>query len=156
MPTVYNKLRKKTWKMWVHKSYKTKQNMGTTKQSRMAIAALFWVVIKLFFFSMWGRYFMVQVAMTVNRLSLRLRQNSRLFSDDIFTCMILTEDVWILISISLKFVASGSFDNNPALVQILAWHYLNQWWLDYRHIYASLGLKELRQFPTTHLKIRHP
>ena len=22
-------------------------------------------------------------------------------------------------------------------------HYLNQWWLDYRHIYASLDLNEL-------------
>ena len=25
-------------------------------------------------------------------------------------------------------------------------HYLNQWWLDYRRIYASLGLNELKQW----------
>ena len=25
-------------------------------------------------------------------------------------------------------------------------HYLNQWWLDYRRIYASLGLSELSEF----------
>ena len=25
-------------------------------------------------------------------------------------------------------------------------HYLNQWWLDYRRIYASLGLNELKHF----------
>ena len=59
------------------------------------------------------------------------------------------ENVWILIKISLKFVAKGSINNIPALVQIMAWrgqatsHYLNQWWLVCWRIYASLGLNEL-------------
>ena len=52
----------------------------------------------------------------------------------------------------------GPINNIPTLVQVMAWrrpgakplseqapsHYLNQWWLDYRRIYASLGLNELR------------
>ena len=31
------------------------------------------------------------------------------------------EKFWILIKISLKFVSKGPIDNNPALVQIMAW-----------------------------------
>ena len=38
-------------------------------------------------------------------------------------------------------------------------HYLNQWWLVYRHIYASLGLNELRYLkisnPKLHVKFTH-
>ena len=30
--------------------------------------------------------------------------------------------VWISIKISLKFVPKGSINNNPALVQTMAWH----------------------------------
>ena len=44
----------------------------------------------------------------------------------------------------MKFVPTGQINNNPALVQIMAWrhqvtsHYLNQWWQVYWRIYASL------------------
>ena len=31
------------------------------------------------------------------------------------------EDVFFLIKFSLKYVRKGSIDNNPALVQIMAW-----------------------------------
>ena len=39
---------------------------------------------------------------------LRLRQNGRHFPDDIFKCIFLNENVWILIMISLKFVPKDS------------------------------------------------
>ena len=53
--------------------------------------------------------------------SLRPRQNGRHFADDIFKCIFLNENVWILIKISLKFVPYGPINNIPSLVQIMAW-----------------------------------
>ena len=70
--------------------------------------------------------------------TLRARQNGHHFADNIFKCILLNENVWISIKISLKFVPKGLINNIPALVQIM-----NQWWLDYWHIYTSLGLNEL-------------
>ena len=49
------------------------------------------------------------------------RQNGRHFTDDIFKCILLNENVWISIKISLKFVPKGPINNIPALVQIMAW-----------------------------------
>ena len=48
-------------------------------------------------------------------------QNGRHFADDIFRCIFMNEKICILIKISLKFVPKGPIDNNPALVQIMAW-----------------------------------
>ena len=45
----------------------------------------------------------------------------RHFTDDIFKCIFLNENMWILINISLKFVPSGQIDNIPLLVQMKAW-----------------------------------
>ena len=79
--------------------------------------------------------------------TLRPRQKGRHFTDDIFKCIPLNENVWILIKISIPNV---QIINILALVQIMAWcrsgdsHYLNQWWLDYWRIYASSGLNELK------------
>ena len=42
-------------------------------------------------------------------------------ADDIFKCIFLNENVWILIKISLKFVPKGPIINIPALVQIMGW-----------------------------------
>ena len=53
--------------------------------------------------------------------TLRPRQNGRHFADDIFKCIILNENVWIPIKISLKFVPDASINNIPASVQIMAW-----------------------------------
>ena len=53
--------------------------------------------------------------------TLRLRQNGHHFPDDIFKCIFLNENVWILIEISLKFVPKGAIANIPALVWIMAW-----------------------------------
>ena len=83
--------------------------------------------------------------------SLRPRQNGYHFADDIFKCILLNENVWFMNKISLKCVPKGLINNIPTLVQIMAWrrlatsHYLNQWCLVYRRIYASLGLNELTE-----------
>ena len=53
--------------------------------------------------------------------TLRPRQNGRHFADDIFKSIFLNENVWIPITISLKFVPKGPINNIPALVQIMAW-----------------------------------
>ena len=53
--------------------------------------------------------------------TLRPRQNGRPFADDTFKCIFLNENVRISIKISLKFVLKGPINNNPALVQIMAW-----------------------------------
>ena len=86
---------------------------------------------------------------------LRPRQNGRHFTDYTFKCIFLKENIRISIKISLMFVAKGPINNIPVLIQIMAWrlitdkvpsHYLNQWWLDYQHIYASLRLNALRSY----------
>ena len=53
--------------------------------------------------------------------TLRPGQNGRHFADDIFKCILLNENVWTSIQISLKFVPKGPINNIPALVQIMAW-----------------------------------
>ena len=53
--------------------------------------------------------------------TLRPRQNGRRFADDTFKHIFLNENVRISIKISLKFVPKGPINNNPALVQIVAW-----------------------------------
>ena len=78
--------------------------------------------------------------------TLRKRQNCHHFADDIFKCIFLNENVWILLRISLKFVPKLHINNIPALVQKMAWHWpgdkpsLNQCGLDY----WSLSLNELK------------
>ena len=56
-----------------------------------------------------------------NLNTLRLRQDVRHLPDDIFKWIFLNENVWILIKITLNFVAKGPINNIPALVQIMAW-----------------------------------
>ena len=53
--------------------------------------------------------------------TLRPKQDGCHFPDDIFKCIFLNENVWILIKISLKFVPNGPINNIPALVQIMIW-----------------------------------
>ena len=40
-------------------------------------------------------------------------------ADDIFKCIFLNENVWILIEISLKFVPKDPINNIPSLVQVM-------------------------------------
>ena len=53
--------------------------------------------------------------------TLRPRQNGPRFADDTFKRIFLNENVRISSKISLKFVSKGPINNNPALVQIMAW-----------------------------------
>ena len=53
--------------------------------------------------------------------TLRPRQNGRHFADNIFKCIFLNENEWILPRSSLKFVAKVRINNIPALVEIMAW-----------------------------------
>ena len=82
--------------------------------------------------------------------TLRLRQDGRHFTDNIFKCIFFNENFRILIRISLKFVANSPINNIPAFVQIMAWrrpgdsHNLNQCCYLYQRLYASLGLNELK------------
>ena len=60
-------------------------------------------------------------AQTILVNTLRPRQNGCRFEDDIFKCIFLNENVWIMIKISLNFVTKGSINDIPALVQIMDW-----------------------------------
>ena len=55
--------------------------------------------------------------------TLMLRQNGLHFADEIFICIFLNENCCVMIKISLKFIPNGPIDNNPALVQIMGWHW---------------------------------
>ena len=82
--------------------------------------------------------------------TLRPRQDGLHFADDIFTCNFLNGNCCILIKFSLKYVRKGPIDNNPALVQIMAWRrpgdkpLSEPMMLVYWRIYASLCLNELK------------
>ena len=54
--------------------------------------------------------------------TLRPRQDVRHFPDNIFKCIFLNENAWILIKISLKFVPYDLINNIPALIQVMVWH----------------------------------
>ena len=47
---------------------------------------------------------------------------NNIFADDIFKRILINENVWITIKISLKFALKGPIKNIPALLQIMAWH----------------------------------
>ena len=44
-----------------------------------------------------------------------------ILADDIFKCIFLNENDRILIKVSLTFVPRSPIDNEPALVQVMAW-----------------------------------
>ena len=51
------------------------------------------------------------------------RQNGRHSPDNIFKCIFLNENAWILTRISLKCVPKGPINKIPALVQIMTWRW---------------------------------
>ena len=57
----------------------------------------------------------------INFNTFRQRQDGHHFPDDIFKWVILNENVWISLNISLKFVPKGPINNIQALVQKIAW-----------------------------------
>ena len=78
-------------------------------------------------------------------------QNGRHFADDVFGCIFVNGSFCILSKVLLKFVAKGPIDNNPILVQMLAWCRFGDKPLSepmlirYTDAYAELGVDELRQ-----------
>ena len=52
--------------------------------------------------------------------TLRPRQNSRHFADNISNCNLLKENIWIYIIVLMKFVPWGSIDNMPDFGRIMA------------------------------------
>ena len=54
--------------------------------------------------------------------TLRLSKNGLHFADDIFKCVSLTENAWVSIKISLKFVPKGSINSSPPSAA-----YMHQW-----------------------------
>ena len=66
----------------------------------------------------------------------RSRQNGYIFADNIFKLIFLNENVWISITISLKFVPKGD-DLAPNRRQAIIW---NNDGLISRYVYASLDL----------------
>ena len=79
------------------------------------------------------------------------RQNGRHFPDDIFQCIFFNGNIYKLCLIFHWNLFPGVqltifqhwFRQWLGAVQATS-HYLNQWWLDYWHIYVSLGLNELK------------
>ena len=61
----------------------------------------------------------VLYAITIN--TLRLRQNGRHFTDEVFKCFFLNENFWISNNMSLKCVPQGLIDNISSLVQVMAY-----------------------------------
>ena len=53
---------------------------------------------------------------------LRPWQIAAISQDNIFRCIFLNENVWMLLKISLKCVPKVRMNNIPTLVQIMAWH----------------------------------
>ena len=48
-------------------------------------------------------------------------QNDCHFADDIFRCIFVNKKFCILIKILMKFILKGPINNNPSLIQIMAW-----------------------------------
>ena len=63
------------------------------------------------------------ITLSVKFNTLRLIQNGRHFTDNLFKRIFLNGTVRISIKISLKFVPKGPISNIPALVQIMAWRW---------------------------------
>ena len=76
------------------------------------------VIVFLLIYSALGWYW-VHVIEWLN--TLRLRQNGRHFSDDIFKCMFLNENISVAITNSLAFVPKGPINNIAVLVLIMDW-----------------------------------
>ena len=77
--------------------------------------------------------------------TLRPRQNGRHFPNDTFKWIFLNENLRIVIKISLKLIPKVPINTIPALILMIILNpYLNQRWLIYWRIYASLCLSELK------------
>ena len=48
-----------------------------------------------------------------------------IYADDIFKCTFVSENLHILIKISLKFVLKGPIDDKSSLVKVMAWCWIS-------------------------------
>ena len=94
-----------------------------------------------------------QMTLLIN--TLRPRQNERHFPDGIFKWIFLNENAWI--SIQFHWSLFLMFQITIFHHWFRSWsapsHCLNQWWIAYWRIYASLGLNELRYILETCLPL---
>ena len=58
---------------------------------------------------------------TTKIYKLRPGPNGTHFADDIFKCIFLTVNVFILVQLSLQFVSWNPVDNESAFVKVMAW-----------------------------------
>ena len=82
------------------------------------------------------------------------KQNGRHFADNIFKCIFLNENFWILDEISLKYVPSGLNDNMVALVQTRTTRTPAFWGYpppphDYPHYWIPSQNKSSQRLPNT-------
>ena len=103
---------------------------GLTRKKRWILIMKFqWKVFHVVTSSCWGTCYSMFLCSSFHLAAhdwygintLRPRQNGHRFADDTFKRIFFNENVRISIKISLKFVPKGPIDNNPALVQIMAW-----------------------------------
>ena len=74
-------------------------------------------------------------------------QNSHHFANDIFKSILLNENIFTSIQISLKFVPNGPIGNKSALVQVMAWHRADDKPLPEPMARSSLQAGFLKQYP---------
>ena len=92
--------------------------------------------------------------------TLRPTQNGHHFPDNIFKCIFLNENVWFHGSFFLWFqltIFQHWFRYWLGANQATS-HYLSQWWLTYRRIFASLGLNaplSNLSWPYTNLSVNY-
>ena len=77
--------------------------------------------------------------------TLRPRQNGHWFTENIFKCIFLNENVRISIQFSQKFVPMGQVNNITSLVQITAWC-----WPGYKPLYETMIVSLLMHICITH------
>ena len=97
-----------------------------------------------------AQWHLYRVRVSGLRNILRPRQSGCHFTGDIFKCIFMNKNIWILFNISLKFVPRFRINNISALVQIMAWCRPGDNPLSEQmrasllyHVYASLGRNEL-------------
>ena len=86
----------------------------------------------------------------VGMLLLKPYQHGHHFTDDIFQCVFLNENIWISIKISLNFVPKGRINNIPALVQIITVGELRSTLCTKTPLYVRSGLY-IKQMPLEYL-----
>ena len=99
--------------MWIH--YERLHNHNKAKHNKTV--CIFLGIYCIYDVTNWG----TEAVLFTSFNSLRPRRNGRYNSDNIFKCIFLKENVWILTIISMKFVVRVQLTIFQHLVQIMAW-----------------------------------